>query len=98
MAIVALDSVYVTALSIDLDDEIHPSRKALISYFKVNETSTKVFSKYADFANIFSLKSVSELPKHTKINDHAIKLVDDWQLLYSLIYSLEPVKLKTLKA
>ena len=32
-----------------------------------------------------------------RINDHAIKLVDDWQVLYGPIYSLGPVKLKTLK-
>ena len=32
--------------------------------------------KYLDFANIFSRDLASELPKHTGINDHAIKLVD----------------------
>ncbi len=31
------------------------------------------------------------------INNHAIKLVDDWQPPYGAIYSLGPVELKTLK-
>ncbi len=55
-------------------------------------------SKYADFANVFSLKFATELPEHTKINNHVIVLMDDWQLLYGLIYSLRPVELETLKA
>ena len=32
------------------------------------------------------------------INDYAIELVDDWQLLYGPIYSLDPIELETLKA
>ncbi len=55
-------------------------------------------SKYADFADVFSPKLVAELPEYTGINDHAIEFVDDWQPLYSPIYSLRPVKLDTLKA
>ena len=33
-----------------------------------------------------------------KINNHTIKLVDDWQPLYGLVYSLGPMKLETLNA
>ena len=36
---------------------------------------TKVPVEYANFA--FSPNLASKLPKHTRINDHAIKLVDD---------------------
>ena len=39
-----------------------------------------------------------ELPEHTGINDHAIKLVDGQQPPYGPIYSLGPVELETLKA
>lgn len=62
------------------------------------KTLTKVSAKYADFVDIFSLKLVFEFFEHIKINNHAINLVDSQQPLYELIYSLEPVKLKTLKA
>ncbi len=64
----------------------------------MDETPTKVPSKYADFADVFLLKLAAELLEHTEINDHAIELVDDWQPLYGPIYSLGPVELETLKA
>ena len=63
------------------------------------EAPTKVFVKYLDFANVFSPDLASELPKHSKINDHAIKLIDSCQQPpYGSIYSLGPVELETLKA
>lgn len=37
------------------------------------------------------------LLKHTKINNYTINLIKNKQLFYKLIYSLEIVKLKTLK-
>ena len=52
-------------------------KRAQIAYLKVDEAPTKIPSKYADFANVFSPKLAAELSKHTKINDHAIELVDD---------------------
>ncbi len=55
-------------------------------------------NKYTDFADVFLSKLVAELLKHTKINDHAIKLVDDWQPPYGSIYSLKLIELKILKA
>ena len=69
--------VYVAAFSINPDDEVHPLRKAQIAYLKADEAPTKVPNEYADFADVFSLKLVIELPKHTEINDYAIKLIDD---------------------
>ncbi len=77
---------------------MHPSRRAHIAHLKANEASTEVPSEYADFADVFSSKLAVELPEHTGINDHAIKLVDDRQLPYGPIYSLGPVELETLKA
>ena len=64
---------------------------------KVDKAPTKVFREYADFAEIFSLKLIAESLKYTKINNHAIKLVNDWQSLYNLIYSLGPMELEILK-
>lgn len=39
-----------------------------------------------------------KLLKYTGINNYAIKLVDSQQLPYKLIYSVEPIKLKSFKA
>ena len=76
---------------------MHLSKRAQIAYLKLDKTPTKVFSKYADFANIFLQKLPVELPKHMSINNYAIKLVNDWQPLYGLIYSPGLVELETLK-
>ena len=77
---------------------MHPSKRAQIAHLKVDEASTKVPSKYADLTDVFSPKLAAKFPKYIGINDHAIELVDDWQLPYGPIYNLEPVELKTLKA
>ena len=69
--------VHVAALSIDLGDEVQPSNRAQVAYLKVDKTSTKVPSKFVDFADVFSPKMAAELPKDTGINDRAIELIDD---------------------
>ncbi len=56
---------------------MHPSRSAQIAYLKADEASSKVSSEYANFADVFSPKLAVKLPKHTRINDHIIQLVDD---------------------
>ena len=73
--------------------------KFQISGLIAKEASIKVSAEYLDFADVFSLDLASKLPKHTKINDYAIKLVDDYQQPpYGPIYSLGPVELEILKA
>ncbi len=67
----------MAALSVDLGDKVHPSRRAQIAHLKVDEAFTKVPRKYADFADVFLPKLAAELLEHTGINGHAIKLVDD---------------------
>ena len=64
---------------------------------KADKAPIKVSSKYADFANIFLPKLTEKLLKYIKMNNHIIELIDDQQALYSPIYSLGFVKLKTLK-
>ena len=71
----------------DLGDEVHPSKRAQIAYLKVDEAPTKVSTKYANFADIFSPKLAVELSKYMKITDYAIELVNDFQPPYSRIYS-----------
>ena len=39
-----------------------------------------------------------ELPKNTRMNEHAIELIDKKQSPYGPIYALSPVELETLKA
>ncbi len=58
----------------------------------------KCLASNTDFVDIFSPKLVAKLPEHTRINNQAIKLVDDQQPPYGPIYNLGPVELVTLKA
>ena len=78
--------------------DVYPSGRPQISGLIAEETPTRVPNEYANFADVFSPDLAAELPEHTGINDHTIKLVDDQQPPYGLIYSLGPVELKTLKA
>ena len=69
--------IYVTALSVDPSDKVHHLRRAQMAHLKVDDTPTKVLSKYADFADVFSQKLVVGLSKHTRINDHIIEFVNN---------------------
>lgn len=89
--------VQIAALSIDSVDEVHPSQRTQIAYLKADAGPIKVLSKYANILDIFSPKLVVELPKYTRINNHTIKLINDWQLPYVPIYSLGLVELEILK-
>ena len=64
----------------------------------MNEAFTRVFSKYINFADIFLLKLAVELLKYININNYAIKLINNSQLLYGLNYSLRLIELEILKA
>ena len=64
----------------------------------MDKALTKVFNKYTNFVNIFLPKLVIKFSKYISINNHAIKLVNNKQPLYGSIYSLNLIKLKTLKA
>ena len=61
--------IYVTSL----DD--HLSWRPQISGLIAEKAPTKVSTEYSDFTDVFSQDLTSELPKHTRINDHAIELV-----------------------
>ena len=58
--------VYITALNVNLGDNVHFLKKAQIAYLKVDKVFTKIFSEYADFVNVFLLKLAIELLKHIK--------------------------------
>ena len=74
---------------------IHPARKAHIALFIAKKVN--VSAECLDFTNVFSKESAKILPKCTNINNHTLKLEDGKQPPYKPIYSLGPVKLKTLK-
>ena len=88
--------IYITTVSAK-SMIIHLAHKAQIALLKADEALVTIPTKYSDFTNVFSKKSVVELLEHTKINNHAIDLEEDKQPPYGPIYSLGPVKLKILK-
>ena len=47
-----------------------------ISGLIVEEAPTKIPTKYSNFVDVFFPNLASELPKHTEMNDYAIKLVN----------------------
>ncbi len=81
--VLALDSkydgfvVHIAAFNINSDDKVHPSRRTQITNLKIDKALFKVPSKYADFVDVFSPKLATKLPKHTRINNHTIELVDN---------------------
>ena len=85
------------ALPVSAGMTMHLLQVTQITSLKQNDASTKVPSKYADYADIFSFDLVMELRKNTGINKHAIKLQDGKQPPYGQIYSLGLVELETLK-
>ncbi len=91
--------IQIAALNVDLDDEVHLLKKTSIVYLTADEAFTEVLDEYANFADVFSPKLAAKFLEHMEINNHAIKLVDDWQPPYGPIYNLEPIdKLEILKA
>lgn len=85
-------------ISFNINDKLHPWKRAQIVHLKANEITIKVFSKYTNFAYMFSSNLAIELFKYIGINNYIIKLVDNWQFPYKPIYNLESVKLEILKA
>lgn len=55
---------------------VYPSYKTQIAGFIAKKTSIKVPAKYVNFANIFFLNLTSKFLKYTRINNHAIELVN----------------------
>ena len=68
--------VHIAALSINLGDEVHPSRRAQIAHLKADKAFIKIFSKHTNFTDVFFPKLAIKLFEYTKIKDYAIKLVD----------------------
>ena len=80
------------------EPNVYPSCRPQVSGLIAEETPTKIPAKYSDFEDVISPDLASELPEHTGINNHAIKLINGQQPPYGSIYSLKPMELETLKA
>lgn len=76
---------------------INSYHKAQIASLIVDEVFIVVLAEYTDFINIFSFNFVAKLQKYIRITNYLIDLVKDQQSSYRPIYSLKPIKLKTLK-
>ncbi len=86
--------IYVSALKATM---IHISWAGQIAALQWNKAFIKIPVEYFDYVNVFSTDLIIELTKNTGINEHAIKLIKEKQLLYRPIYALSPVELETLK-
>lgn len=71
--------------------------KAQIAILIANEAPVTILAEYLDFIDIFFKKSAVILSEYTKINTYTMDLEKGKQPSYGLIYSLKPIKLKTLK-
>lgn len=75
----------------------HLEQRVQIAALITDKASIIVLAEYLDFKNVFSKASVAVLSKNTQINIHTIDLKKNKQPPYGPIYSLGPMKLKTLK-
>ena len=71
--------------------------KAQIGALLFNEAPIEVLVEYSNYSDIFSAEYIAKLSKNTGMNEHTIKLEKSKQPLFGPIYSLESVKLETLK-
>ncbi len=89
--------MHVSALDV-AEPSIHLSRAAQIAALQWDKAPTKIPAKYSDYADVFSSDLAMELPENTRMNEHAIELIEGKQLSYGPMYALSPVELETLKA
>ena len=98
-AVVVLDPKHETFIihvaSLKLVLGIHPDREAQIAFLLTKDV--KIPDRYSGFINVFWEEKALVLPEHTELNEHAINLEDGKHLPYGLIYTLDLIKLKTLK-
>ena len=72
--------IYITSFNSPNNDQksdVHMFCKIQIAALVINKTSNSIFIEYFDFIDVFSSKLTLTLPKYYKINDYAIKLIDE---------------------
>ena len=90
-----IEAFVVHVSSLGLKIIIHSVRKAQMALLLAKKIT--VLIEYPDFANMFLKESVNVFTEQTGVNKYAIELDKGKQPPYKSIYSLEPVKFKTLK-
>lgn len=58
------------------NSDIYPSFRPQIMGLIIEKAFMIISAKYIDFIDLFSSNLASKLPKHTGINNHAIKLIN----------------------
>ena len=76
---------------------VYSKRQAHVGALIFDEALSEVPAEYSDYSNVMLVENIVELSKHTRMNDHTIKLEKGKQPPFGPIYSLGSVKLKTLK-
>ena len=71
--------------------------KAQVGALLFDGAPTEVTAVYFNYSNVFSAKNAAELPENTGINEQVIEQKEGKQPLLGPIYSLDLVKLETLK-
>ena len=93
----AINLITKTKIKAQSKDPIEIQTQALVEAFIFNKVFTIIQVKYYNYNNTFLAKNKTKLSKYIKINDYVIKLEENKQPQFELIYSLEPMQLKTLK-
>lgn len=83
--------VQITTLEIPTTISFHPSQVTQVAIFWRDKTPTKISARFADYSNVYFLNLVIELYENTAMNEHVIKLLDEKQPLYKLIYAFSLV-------
>lgn len=73
--------VYITAL-LTLVIQVYRSYQTQFRLLLANKAPIKVPFKYLDYADVFLFDLKIKLSENTSINEYAIELVEDKQLLY----------------
>lgn len=62
----------------EIDDMvIHPSSAVQLATLQSDKVSSKISTKYVDYANIFLFDLIIEISENTNINKYIIKLEED---------------------
>ena len=76
---------------------VYSKKQAQVGALLFDKAFTEVPAKYSNYSNVFLVENITKLPENTRMNKHVIELEEDKELLFDLIYSLELIKLETLK-
>lgn len=71
--------------------------KRLFATIEQDKPLTEIAMKYTDIVEVLSSDLRMELSYYSEINKYAIKLIEGKSFCYNAIYSLNPVKLETVK-